>query len=126
MRQFLSYSFTAVLSLAIIWLAGCASSKSMAYDPSGNWNYTVTGTPNGTVEGTMTITKNGDSYSGELQSPIGSTNLNNLKIEGQTLSADFYYSGTEIQMSGTFDGDSFDGEVAAGYDSFDITANRAD
>jgi len=126
MRQFLSYSFTAVLSLAIIWLAGCASSKSMAYDPSGNWNYTVTGTPNGTVEGTMTITKNGDSYSGELQSPIGSTNLNNLKIEGQTLSADFYYSGTEIQMSGTFDGDSFDGEVAAGYDSFDMTANRAD
>jgi hypothetical protein len=97
----------------------------MAYDPSGNWNYTVTGTPNGTVEGTMTITKNGDSYSGELQSPIGSTNLNNLEIEGQTLSADFDYSGTEIQMSGTFEGDSFNGEVAAGYDSFDMTANRA-
>ncbi len=125
MRKLVSFSLTAVLSLSIIWLAGCASSKSMAYDPSGNWNYTVTGTPNGTVEGTMTITKNGDSYSGELQSPIGSTNLNNLEIEGQTLSADFDYSGTEIQMSGTFEGDSFNGEVAAGYDSFDMTANRA-
>ncbi|MGD1894578.1 MAG: hypothetical protein ACFB15_28790, partial [Cyclobacteriaceae bacterium] len=71
MKKLVSFSLTTVLSLTLIWLAGCASSKTMAYNPAGTWNYTVTGTPNGTVEGTMLITKNGDSYTGELQSTAG-------------------------------------------------------
>jgi len=126
MRRLVSFSLTSTLFVALLWLSSCASSKTMAYDPSGNWDYTVTGTPNGDVNGTMVISKDGDNYTGKLQSTQGGIDLEDLTIEGQTLNAEFYYSGTNLTLNGTFEGDSFDGKVAAGsYDSFDMTADRA-
>ena len=125
MKTLASFSATSMLFVALLWVTSCASSKTMTYDPAGTWNYTVTGTPGGTVDGTLVISKNGDAYAGEIRSPQGNIALDDLMIEGQALKATFDYSGTELTMNGTFEGDSFNGEVAAGYDSFDMTASRA-
>lgn len=125
MRKLVSFSLAVILSFALIWLTGCASSKTMAYDPAGTWNYTVTGTPNGDVNGKLILSKNGDNYTGEMQSAEGSASLDNLQIEDQKLTANLNYQGMDLTVSGTFEGDNFDGEVAAGYDSFDMTASRA-
>ncbi len=125
MKTLVSLSLTSTLFVALLWVSSCASSKTMVYDPAGTWNYSVTGTPNGTVDGTLVISKNGDAYAGELRSSQGNIALDDLMIEGQALNATFDYSGTELTMNGVFEGDTFDGEVAAGYDSFDMTASRA-
>ncbi|MGB3588167.1 MAG: hypothetical protein WBA23_16580 [Tunicatimonas sp.] len=125
MKTVISFSLIPILFIALLWMTSCASSKTMAYDPAGTWNYSVTGTPNGTVDGTFVISKNGDAYAGELRSSQGNITLEDLTIEGQALKAVFDYSGTELTMNGMFEGDTFDGEVAAGYDSFDMTASRA-
>ncbi|WKN40467.1 hypothetical protein [Tunicatimonas pelagia] len=125
MKTLVSFSLTSVLFVALLWLTSCASSKTMTYDPAGTWNYTVTGTPSGTVDGTMVISKNGDSYTGEMQSALGNAALDNLKIEDNALNASLYFQGTELNVTGTFEGNTFDGEVVAGYDSFGMTASRS-
>ncbi len=125
MKTLVSFSLTSILFVALLWLASCASSKTMAYDPAGTWNYSVTGTPNGTVDGTMIISKNGDNYTGEMQSSLGNAAMDNLKIEDNALNASLYFQGTELSVNGTFEGDTFDGEVVAGYDSFGMTASRS-
>lgn len=122
---FLPTLLTAVFILGLVWLSGCASSKTMANDPAGTWNYTVNGTPNGSVNGTMVISKNGKDYTGEIRSADGTSNLNDLTIDGQTMSASMMYHGTQLELNGTFEKDTFTGEVVAGYDSFDMTASRS-
>ncbi|MEQ9439623.1 MAG: hypothetical protein RIG62_11275 [Cyclobacteriaceae bacterium] len=125
MKTTFLYLLTATFMLGFIWLSGCASSKSMAYDPAGAWNYTVSGTPNGTVNGTMVISKRGDAYSGEMRTTAGSASLDNLQIDGQTMTANLMYQGTNLELKGSFEQDTFTGEVVAGYDSFDMAANRS-
>lgn len=109
----------------LFWLASCASSRNMAFDPAGSWDYIVSDTPNGDVEGTLVISKSGDDYSGEIRSQAGSVSLDGMQIEGKNLNAVFVFQGTELSLSGTFEQDTFNGEVKAGYDSFAMTANRS-
>ena len=99
--------------------------------PAGTWTY-VAETPGGNGTGTIEIKKGtGNSYTGKLtDSQTGySYDLDNLKVEDNTLSFDFMYSDganeLPVSVSATIDGSSFSGMVdASGAGSFPITGQK--
>lgn len=119
-----NFCVTYVIIFAVV-LAGCATSKIAKNGPGGDWDYTVMNTPDGDVTGTMTIQQDGEGYSGKLTSPAGTTELNNVTVEDQQLSSSFYYQGTPLQLSGSFSGDTFSGNVSASGQNFSMEATRA-
>lgn len=73
----------------------------------------------------MVIAKEGDSYTGKLHTDEGTINLQNIKVEDNKLNCTFSVQGYELEMSGTFEGDNFNGEVGVDYKTFKMTASRA-
>jgi len=110
-----------VLTTAL-WIS-CASRK---VDPVvGSWSYTVSGTPEGNVEGTMIIAKEGESYIGKLQGESGSMDLRDVEISENEMKSKFSYQGYVLNLEGTFEGEQFDGKVVYdAYTTFPIKATK--
>ena len=114
-----------IIIFCISLLAGCAASKS-AFSPSGTWDYQVKNTPNGDASGQMTLTKEGDAYSGNFQtSEYGTIQMRDIMMEGNVLTSTFYIQGESFNLNGHFEGDSFTGKITSNYGTFDMIANRA-
>ena len=103
---------------------GCATKKAM--DPAiGAWEYVVSGTPDGDVSGTMYIAKEGESYTGNLNSSNGNLTLSNITIEDGKMQSEFDFQGYTLDLKGTFEGDSFTGNVSLDdYTEFPIKATK--
>ena len=116
-----------LLALAIlIILASCASNKN-AWTPVGNWDYTVSDTPNGDSFGTLVLTEEAGAYVGKFRSPeYGDADITDFALnEVNVLSGKFFMAGMDFGISGTFEGNTFTGTVDGGYNgSFPIVANR--
>ena len=114
--------YALILLVAIVGY-GCAS----VYSPAGNWDYIVSGTPQGDVSGTMVLTETDDGYTGRFISDIGDLDLENLTYsEEEGLSCTFYYQGIEFAITGTFVEEEFTGTVDGGpqVGAWPMTANR--
>ena len=100
------------------------ASKAKKYTPAGTWEYLITGIPDGDQSGTMTIMEGSDGMSGKISSDAGETDLEDLVIEDNILTATFSVQGYDIEMKGTFEGDTYKGNISvAGYE-FPVTATR--
>lgn len=115
--------------LAIIALmASCAGSKKTVYSPVGAWDYVVQGTPNGDASGIMTLTQTEDGMKGTfMSSEYGETTLENLVYTAETkeITCNFYLSGIDLSLAGTFTEENFSGTIdAGGNGSFPMTGNR--
>lgn len=111
----------------ILLLSACATVKTAKIPgPEGEWDYSITGTPNGDYAGVMAITKNESSYTGSLNTSEGSTPLTNLsyKPEEKKLEAEFDYNGMTILLTGLVNGDVFDGTVSTGDYQFPMKGTR--
>lgn len=125
-----------LLSVALIFLSGCSSSKKVssgtpsnqstpAYTPFvGSWAFYVKGTPDGDTKGDMIISTNGNAIKGVISSGGAQTEIQDLKVSNNLLTGIFYYNGMAINMSGTFNGNSFEGKVEAQGYSFPMTATK--
>ena len=103
---------------------GAAASKAKKYTPAGTWEYLITGIPDGDQSGTMTIMEGSEGMTGKISSDAGETDLEDLVIADNVLSCTFSVQGYDIEMKGTFEGDSYKGNIAvAGYE-FPVTATR--
>ena len=121
---FMKNYYFAILVFSMIILAACAAKKMV--DPAiGSWEYVVTGTPDGDVKGTMYLAKEGDSYTGNLTGQAGTMKLDNITIEDGKLQSEFSFQGYTLDLKGTFEGDSFSGNVSLDeYTQFPITATK--
>ena len=113
-----------VFLVAALFALACASSKKVVDASIGAWDYTISGTPEGDINGTMVIAKDGDAYTGYLESSQGRIDLNDVKVESGNLNCNFDYSGYQILMTGLFEGDVFDGKVSVEYNDFMMKATR--
>lgn len=130
-----------MLPVAILSLGGCSSSKKTASAPPpatptapaapvvtsyiGTWNFTVTGTPDGDTKGEMTISQAGNVLKGIISSGDGGqSEIKDLKIVNNVLTGLFDYNGMSINMTGTFNGNSFEGKVEAQGYAFPMTATK--
>ncbi|WPP48583.1 hypothetical protein [Catalinimonas niigatensis] len=117
---------TAFVFLMAALLSACASSKQAANSPVGTWDYMVKNTPYGDVQGQMMISQDDDGYTGEIRSNRGTISLKDISIEGNQLNSTAMLDGTQLDVKGTFEGDTFTGEISAGgNDTFPMTASRA-
>jgi hypothetical protein len=106
---------------------GDANAKAVA---EGEWT-TTTETPQGSQEGKVTIKKDGSGYTGTMsggQFPATIT-LNNIALEGNTLSYDFSFDAggqsVTVNVSVTIDGDTFKGSSSvAQFGSFPTEGKR--
>ena len=94
----------------------------------GNWN-TVTKSPMGDQAATLTITSDGDSFTGNYSGPMGSVPIREGKIDGNKLTWALDIT-VPMQMTLTaealVDGDNMMGSVTAGaFGSFPMSGTRA-
>lgn len=94
----------------------------------GSWN-TVTKSPMGDQAATLTIRSSGDSFTGSYASPMGSLDIKDGQVNGDTLN---WSLETVVPMpmtltcTATVDGDTMTGSVTAGgFGSFPMTGTRA-
>jgi len=110
-----------VLFLAFLFLLyGCSNSS-----PLGSWDYTVN-TTGGDLFGTMVIEKDGSHYRGYLLPDLSDTlKLTNVNLKENRLSSDFNFRSALYNLTCTFIGDAFIGEVSIGSDQFAMNGARA-
>ena len=77
----------------------------------GEWEYSVV-TPDYTYKGIMTIQEEDGVFSGLIVSEGTEIELNDVSIEEDQLTFTMNVQGFPCKVIGTFDGDSFTGEVA--------------
>ncbi|MBL7861473.1 MAG: hypothetical protein JNJ65_09945 [Cyclobacteriaceae bacterium] len=114
-------------ALVSLFITSCASTKMVkAPSPTGNWDYTITGTPEGDFNGVMTISEVDKALSAKLVS-----NGNELPIEKfmynketKKMSGELYYSGTPVMFDAVMNTDQMDGTMSAGGMNFPFKATR--
>ncbi|MGK6354753.1 hypothetical protein ACMGDH_05950 [Sphingomonas sp. DT-207] len=94
----------------------------------GSWN-TVTKSPMGDQQAVLTVQSAGDSFTGSFSGGLGTTDIKDGKVSGDTLSWTLDISvpmPMTLTCEATVDGDSLAGTVTAGvFGSFPITGARA-
>lgn len=94
----------------------------------GSWN-TVTKSPMGDQQAVLTVQSAGDSFTGSFNGGLGSAEITDGKVSGDTLSWTLDISvpmPMTLTCEATVDGDSLNGTVTAGvFGSFPITGTRA-
>ncbi len=83
---------------------------------AGIWNIT-TNTPMGAQKGTLTLDVNGDELTGTMSGAQGSMELENGKVDGNSVSWSAKISQPmpmTLEFSGSVDGDSISGNVKLG------------
>lgn len=111
--------------LLVAFLAyACASSKKAADVSVGTWDYVVKNTPEGDLNGTMVIAKDGEDYSGYLENTQGRIDLEKVQIVDGNLNASFDYMGYPVLMTGLFEANNFSGKVTVDYNDFMVVATR--
>lgn len=94
----------------------------------GSWN-TVTKSPLGDQQAVLTVASSGDSFTGSFVGGMGSSDIKDGKVDGDTLRWSLDISvpmPMTLTVEATIDGDTLNGNVTAGgFGSFPITGTRA-
>jgi hypothetical protein len=94
----------------------------------GSWN-TVTKSPMGDQQATLTVQSAGDSFSGSFSGGLGTTEIKDGKVSGDTLNFTIDITvpmPMTLTVEATVDGDTLTGTVGAGaFGGFPITGTRA-
>ena len=93
----------------------------------GDWDVTVK-SPMGDQKSVLTINSNGDSFTGKMQGSLGSMDIANGSVSGNTLSWKMDMTvpmPMTLDCTATVDGDSITGEVKAGaFGSMPVSGTR--
>ena len=94
----------------------------------GSWNVVVN-SPMGDQAATLTVNSNGDSFTGTFSGAMGTTEVADGKVNGDTITFSIDITvPMPMTLTGeaTVSGDSIDGSVTAGaYGSFPLSGTRA-
>lgn len=113
---------------AVLLLSSCATTQTSKREPSpvGQWDYSITGTPEGDFNGIMTIEEVNQTLTTKLMS-----NGSELPIEKfvydkalKKMAGELYYSGTAVLLDAVMEGDQITGTMSAGGMMFPFKAAR--
>ncbi len=90
-------------------------SAKKAPTPEGQWEYSITDTPEGNFSGIMTVTKNGEGYSASLNAngndlPFDSFNWDET---ARKATGELNYSGTPVQFQAAMNEEQMEGGLSA-------------
>jgi hypothetical protein len=90
-----------MLIILTLILTYCATSRVTTPNYIGRWDYEMD-TPQGSFNGWIILNQDGKEVTGTINSDMGSTELRDLKIEDNILSANFYAFDMDMDLSGEF------------------------
>src|SRR5262245_30554216 len=106
---------------------GSGSAPAASASAAGTWALNVN-SPNGAVTSTLMITQDGESLSGEIDTPFGKVTINNGRIRGDEMSFDFTVNAQGQQMpvtaKGKIDGNSISGMMETSGQSFNFNGTK--
>ncbi len=118
-----------IYAIIVLALASCASVKTSApltETPIGQWQCSITGTPEGDVEAILTIAQKDNTYTAVLTaqgSDLPFTDFSYIAATKKTVGS-FYYSGTSVQLIADLQGDELTGAMEAGGAAFPFKGIR--
>jgi hypothetical protein len=125
MKTIFRFSPFLIVFVMLIW-AGCAatkSSKTATPNYIGQWNYSLE-LPDQTIDGYLKFSQEGDEVIGVIGGDEGEMPLTNFLIDEEKASGNFEAMGYNLNMSGTFEGDVFNGKMSAEGYEFPFEANK--
>jgi hypothetical protein len=122
MKRSLLFNSVILAVIMLVW-SGCASTKKLTAAYVGKWNYDLD-TPQGNIKGYMDVKNDGKVFTAPFNSDMGSVDLNNLVIKDGKLTATFDIQGNTLDVSGSFNGDVFDGKIGGGGFDMPFKASR--
>ncbi len=108
--------------LLIVVVSSCAS-----ISPVGNWDYKITGTPQGDYSGVLTVAKKDKKdYSAVMKSDAGDLKFTQFKFESKTKksSGEFDYQGMTVSFDSSVKENEMTGSVSVQGMNFPFTATR--
>lgn len=91
-------------------------------DPTGTYDF-LASMDGMEIGGVMTISGSAEEgYSGSMDTDMGGASMTNLAVDGQTLT--FYIPDADVDVSITFDGDTFTGTLAGAMGSGTFNGSR--
>ncbi|RTE53909.1 hypothetical protein EHW67_08205 [Arenibacter aquaticus] len=118
-RRMLSF---ACLFLVVGICFNCSSEK----EHQGIWNYEILLPQQDSKTGTLKLIKNKDGYTGSMVSPdLGVTSIQNITLEGSSMSMDIKLNNKQVTISGEFKADSFIGTGLDNGEKITLKASRA-
>jgi hypothetical protein len=121
MKLNLIYLFVALV------LASCASTKTTSkITPVGDWDYMITGTPEGDFKGVLNVTAAGTGYAAKMLSAAGEAPLQKFAYDPTTkkVTGAVPYNEFMVDMDATVAADEMTGSMSAGGMSFPFKATR--
>ena len=117
-----------VFVFLVLVLASCATvkTKQVVITPAGDWDYTITGTPNGDYAGILSVGEKENVFTAAMKSNDGDLPFTNVNFDKATniITGNFTYQGTELVFSATLAGETLTGAVSAGGYGFPFKATR--
>ena len=114
--------------LGILMLSSCATTKtaSVQINPTGNWDYSITGTPEGDFGGLMTVGRSSDAFTAKMIANGAELPLENFTYNEATkkVSGLLYYSGTPVSLDALLNGEEMTGFMSAEGMNFPFKATR--
>lgn len=121
MKKFVYFFF-------VLLLASCATvkTKKIVVTPVGDWDYTITGTPNGDYAGVMTITEKENVFAAVMKTSEGELAFTNMNFDKATniVTGNFSYQGTDLAFNATLAGEALTGTISAGGYGFPFKGTR--
>lgn len=102
---------------------GGATAAASSVQAAGTWDYEVT-VQGASQTGTLTLVGTNESLSGTISSDAGTTPLNDVALDGATLTATFPFQGQTVRLSLTLAGDTFAGTADVGTLALPIRGTR--
>lgn len=104
-----------LILLTVLWTS-CVTTKVTTPNFVGRWNYEID-TPQGRQSGWILLNQVGKEVTGTINSDMGSTDLKDLKIENNVLTANFYAFDMDMDLSGEFKEDVMNAKITVqGYE----------
>ena len=114
--------------LVILVLSSCATTKtaSVQINPTGDWNYSITGTPEGDFSGIMTVGRNAEAFTAKMTANGAELPLENFAFNDETkkVTGLLYYSGTPVSLDALLNGEEMTGFMSAEGMNFPFKATR--
>jgi hypothetical protein len=114
--------------LFVIALASCATvkTKQVAITPVGDWDYAITGTPNGDYSGVLVITEKESILSAAMKNSEGELPFNKMSFDKATniVTGTFSFQGMDLDFSATLAGEKMAGTISTGGYAFPFNATR--
>ncbi|MCW5912054.1 MAG: hypothetical protein KIT62_13350 [Cyclobacteriaceae bacterium] len=116
------------LIVLVSLVSGCASTKIVSKIPSaaGDWDYSISGTPQGDFKGVMTIAEVERVLTAKLISDGSDLPIEKFVYskETQKMSGELFYSGALVLFDAVLNGDQIDGTMSTSGMSFPFKATR--